>query len=65
MPGPAMHRMIADRLKAAIQSGRGLGEGPGPDEFQKLQALLADPKNLPCLFSAATGRTRSSSTPGT
>ncbi|MBL3568188.1 hypothetical protein [Rhodovulum visakhapatnamense] len=47
MPGPAMHRMIADRLKAAIQSGRGLGEGPGPDEFLKLRGLLADPKNLP------------------
>ncbi|WP_146746260.1 zinc dependent phospholipase C family protein [Rhodovulum viride] len=55
MPGPAMHHMIADRLKAAIQSGRGLGEGPGPDEVQKLQDLLADPKNLPYLFFGCHG----------
>lgn len=47
MPGPALHHMIADRLKARIQSNNGLGESLSATEYAALQALLADPKSEP------------------
>jgi hypothetical protein len=44
--------MVADRLKADIQSNRGLGQAA---DYAALQALLADPKNLPYLFFGCHG----------
>ena len=55
MPGPALHHMIVDRLKAAIQTNSGLGETLTVTEYAALQALLADPKNLPYLFVGCHG----------
>lgn len=55
MPGPALHHMIAERLKARIQSNSGLGDSLSPAEYAALQALLADPKNLPYLFVGCHG----------
>jgi hypothetical protein len=46
--------MIVDRLKAAIQSKSGLGD-LSPTDYNALQALLADPKNLPYLFVGCHG----------
>ena len=55
MPGPALHHMIVDRLKAAIQTNSGLGDALTATEYAALQALLADPKNLPYLFVGCHG----------
>ena len=55
MPGPALHHMIADRLKAAIQTNKGLGDALSPADYAALQALLADPKNLPYFFMGCHG----------
>lgn len=55
MPGPALHHMIVDRLKAAIQTNSGLGDSLTPAEYSALQALLADPANLPYLFVGCHG----------
>ncbi len=54
MPGPAMHHLIADRLKTRIQSNEGLGE-LSPQEYASLQALLGKPGNLPYLFLGSQG----------
>jgi hypothetical protein len=50
MPGPALHHMIADRLKALISLNEGLGSKMTPAQYTALQNLLADDKNLPYLF---------------
>ena len=55
MPGPALHHMIVDRLKAGIQTNSGLGETLTPTEYAALQALLADPAHLPYLFVGCHG----------
>lgn len=55
MPGPAMHHMIANRLRGRIQTNSGLGSGPTAAEYAALQALLAQPKNLPYLFLGCQG----------
>lgn len=55
MPGPAMHHLIADRLKARIESGSGLGGGLSAGQYAQLQTLLADPHNLPYLFLGCQG----------
>jgi len=55
MPGPAIHHMVVERLKARIQSNSGLGGSITPAEYAALQALLADPKNLPYLFVGCHG----------
>jgi hypothetical protein len=55
MPGPALHHMIADRLKAAIQTNSGLGDSLTTTEYTALQSLLADPKNLPYFFVGCHG----------
>jgi Zinc dependent phospholipase C len=47
--------MIVDRLRAAIQTNSGLGESVGSTEYAALQALLADPANLPYLFVGCHG----------
>ncbi len=54
MPGPALHHLIAERLAANIQEGVGLGKLSN-EEYQKLQKLIADPKNLPYLFFGCQG----------
>jgi len=55
MPGPALHHMIADRLKAHISLNRGLGSHMTPVRYAALQNLLADPKHLPYLFFGCQG----------
>ena len=55
MPGPALHHLIVDRLRGRIQAGGGLGDSLGPTDYDALQALLADPKNLPYLFMGCQG----------
>ena len=55
MPGPAMHHMIVDRLKARIQTNSGLGNALSPTEYGALQSLLSDPANLPYLFLGCQG----------
>ena len=50
-----MHHMIANRLKGRIQTNSGLGSGPTAAEYAALQALLAQPKNLPYLFLGCQG----------
>lgn len=55
MPGPALHHMIADRLKANISQSQGLGSKMTTAQYTALQNLLADPKNLPYLFFGCQG----------
>lgn len=55
MPGPALHHMIADRLKAQISLNQGLGSKMTPADYTALQNLLADAKNLPYLFFGCQG----------
>jgi hypothetical protein len=47
--------MIVDRLRAAIQTNSGLGDTLTPADYSALQALLADPANLPYLFVGCHG----------
>lgn len=55
MPGPALHHMIVDRMRARIQAGHGLGDTLGSADYAALQALLADPQHLPYLFLGSQG----------
>jgi hypothetical protein len=55
MPGPALHHLIASRLRAHISQNEGLGAHMSAAEYAQLQALLADPKNLPYLFLGCQG----------
>ena len=55
MPGPALHHMIADRLKAQISLNKGLGSNVKPEQYAALQNLLSNPKNLPYLFFGSQG----------
>lgn len=55
MPGPALHHLIADRLKSNISKNRGLGRNVTPMEYAQLQELLLDPKNLPYFFLGCQG----------
>ena len=55
MPGPALHHLIAERLKANISLNQGLGANMTPADYTVLQSLLADPKNLPYLFFGCQG----------
>lgn len=55
MPGPALHHMIVKRLKAEIQTNSGLGDTLTTTDYAALQALLADPVNLPYLFVGCHG----------
>lgn len=54
MPGPAMHHLIADRLKAAIHTGGGLG-ALAPADQAKVQALFAEKRNHPYYFFGCHG----------
>jgi hypothetical protein len=55
MPGPALHHLIASRLRAHISQNEGLGAHMSAAEYAQIQALLADPKNLPYLFLGCQG----------
>ena len=55
MPGPAMHHLIADKLKNDIFRRRGLGSTLTAAQYDQLQTLLGDPKNLPYLFLGCQG----------
>jgi hypothetical protein len=52
MPGPAIHHLIAKKLKQNILSGSGLGANA---DYSKLQSLLSDSKNFPYLFLGCQG----------
>lgn len=54
MPGPALHHMIADRLRSRILRGSGLGRLPSSD-YVRLRTLLNNPANLPYLFFGCQG----------
>jgi hypothetical protein len=55
MPGPALHHMVADRLKSRIHLGTGLGSALEPANYAALDGLLADTKNVPYLFLGSQG----------
>jgi hypothetical protein len=55
MPGPALHHMIADRLKANLSRNEGLGAKMTAAQYTALQNLLSNPKNLPYLFFGCQG----------
>ena len=55
MPGPALHHMIADRLRMRIDAGAGLGPTIPAADMKALRKLLADKKNLPYLFLGCQG----------
>lgn len=55
MPGPAMHHLIVDRLRAHLHRGGGLGRTLSAAEYAQLQALVSDPKHLPYLFFGCQG----------
>lgn len=55
MPGPALHHLIAERVRARIAAGGGLGPTRTPAEYAQLESLLADPRNLPYLFLGCQG----------
>jgi hypothetical protein len=55
MPGPALHDLIARRLRSNISRNEGLGENMSAADYARLQTLLADPKNLPYLFLGCQG----------
>ena len=54
MPGTAMHHMIVERIMAAVKQNQSLGN-LDPDDYQKLQTLLSDPKHLPYLYLGSQG----------
>lgn len=55
MPGPALHHMIADRLRQRIATGGGLGATLPAADYAQLAALLNDPRNLPYFFLGCQG----------
>ncbi len=55
MPGPALHHLIAERLKSLISQNQGLGASFSASEYAQLQAMLADPQKLPYLFLGCQG----------
>lgn len=52
MSGPAIHHLIAERLRSKINHGEGLGSGI---DYSVLQNLLSKPENLPYLFLGSQG----------
>lgn len=55
MPGPALHHMIADRLRMRLLDRTGLGDNLSAADYDDMAALLADPANLPYLFLGCQG----------
>jgi hypothetical protein len=55
MPGPAIHHMIVDRLRADVLTGSGLGGTLSAAEYGQLQGLINDPSRLPYLYLGCVG----------
>lgn len=55
MPGPAMHHMIADRLRTRLMGSTGLGGTLPPGDYAQVSALLGDPRNLPYYYLGCQG----------
>ena len=55
MPGPALHHMIADRLRVRIAASNGLGPTLPASDYAQLDALLGDPANVPYLYLGCQG----------
>lgn len=55
IPGPALHHLIADRLRTRIATSGGLGGTLTPQEYAQIDGLLGDPANLPYLFLGCQG----------
>lgn len=55
MPGPAMHHMIADRLRLRIMESTGLGATLPPFNYRQLQSLFSNPRNLPYYYLGCQG----------
>jgi hypothetical protein len=55
MPGPALHHMIADKLKSQIYSNQGLGPALALSQYEALQKLLSKNNNLPYFYLGCQG----------
>ena len=55
MPGPALHHMIADRLRARIAASNGLGPTLPASDYAQLDALLGDPATCRTSTSGCQG----------
>ena len=55
MPGPALHHMIVDRLRADVLRDSGLGGTLSAGEYAQLKALINDPSQLPYLYFGCVG----------
>lgn len=55
MPGPAMHHMIADRLRVRLQNGTGLGTTVSPTAYVDINAQLSVTGNLPYFYLGCQG----------
>jgi hypothetical protein len=55
MPGPALHHMIAERLRTRVAAGNGLGHSLTLSEYAQIDTQLGDPANLPYLFLGCQG----------
>lgn len=55
MPGPALHHMIVDRLRADVLRDSGLGGTLSAGEYGQLKALINDPSQLPYLYFGCVG----------
>lgn len=55
MPGPALHHMIADRLRDRISNAQGLGGALPAADYAKIEAQLNDPTRLPYFYLGCQG----------
>lgn len=55
MPGPALHHMIADRLRVRLQNGTGLGTTVSPTAYADINAQLSVTGNLPYYYLGCQG----------
>ncbi len=55
MPGPAMHHMIADRLRTQLMNSSGLGGAVPTADYVSIAATLNDPGSSPYYFLGCQG----------
>ena len=55
MPGPALHHMIADRLRVRLQNGTGLGTTVSPTAYAEINTQLSVTGNLPYFYLGCQG----------
>jgi hypothetical protein len=55
MPGPALHHMIADRLRARVGQSAGLGQAVPLTEYSQINSQFMDPAKLPYFFLGCQG----------